>query len=184
MKRGSNVALTREIPGLSGVVLGVSWNAGSETVLSDNLVLATLLCDEHGKALSDQHFVFFNQLASPDLSVTQLEAALGSDAEQVEVDLAAVPDEVDRIVLVLYVSEAGAQKRTLGRLKSCELRVLNLADNRELVRSENIASHLSNETAISLGEVYRHGGDWKFKVLGDGYAGGIAAVLKDAGLTP
>ncbi len=68
--------------------------------LTDNLVVATILCDSASQALSDEHFVFFNQLSSPDLSVTQREQALGGDTEQVEIDLADVPAEVERIVVV------------------------------------------------------------------------------------
>jgi len=183
MKRGANVALTREIPGLTGLVVGVAWNAGGETVLSDNLVLATILCDSSGRALSERHFVFFNQLSSPELSVQQLEQALGGDQEQVEIDLAAVPAEIERIVVVLYVNDGPAQRRTLGQLRSCVVRVLNRADNSELVRSEELARVLDAETALALGEVYRHGEDWKFKVLGQGYSRGVSGVLADYGLS-
>jgi tellurium resistance protein TerD len=182
MKRGANVALTREIPGLTGVVVGVNWNAGSETALTDNLVFAAILCDANIRALSDEHFVFFNQLASPDLSVQQLEKALDGDQEQIEIDLAAVPANVDRIVVVLYVNDGPAQHRTLGQLRSVTVRVLDLADNRELVRSEDLAPALSAETALALGEVYRHDGEWKFKVLGQGYSKGIAGIASDYGL--
>jgi tellurium resistance protein TerD len=183
LRRGANVELTREIPNLTGLVVGVHWNVGAETVLSDNLVVATILCDKNGRALSDQHFVFFNQLTSPELSVSQIEQALGDDQEQVEIDLAGVPAEVDRIVTVLYVNEGPAQRRTLGQLRSCVIRVLNLAGNAELVRSEELANGLSQETALILGEVYRHDGGWKFKVVGDGYAKGIAGIAGDFGLT-
>jgi tellurium resistance protein TerD len=183
MRRGENVALTREIPGLAGVVLGVSWNAGAETALTDNLVFAAILCDANNRALSDEHFVFFNQLSSPDMSVQQLEQALGGDQEQIEIDLTSVPANVDRIVLVLYVNDGPAQRRTLGQLRGCALRVLNLSDNRELVRSEDFAPALDSETALALGEIYRHGGDWKFKVLGQGYSKGIAGIATDYGLS-
>jgi len=94
MKRGSNVALTREIPTLRTVLLGVRFETGSEKALLDNLVIATILCDSASKALSDEHFVFFNQLSSPDESVSQREAGRGEDSEQVEVDLPGVPAEV------------------------------------------------------------------------------------------
>jgi tellurium resistance protein TerD len=72
MKRGANVALTREIPDLTGIVLGTSWDAGSETALDEDLVAATLLCDSDGKVPSAQNFVFFNQLTTPDLSTSRL----------------------------------------------------------------------------------------------------------------
>jgi tellurium resistance protein TerD len=183
MTRGANVSLTREIPGLAGVVLGVSWNAGAERALTDNLVFAAILCDAKSHALSDEHFVFFNQLSSPELSVQQLEQALGGDQEQIEIDLAAVPPAVDRIVLVLYVNDGPALHRTLGQLRGCALRVLNLADNRELVRSEDFAPALDTETALALGEIYRHDGEWKFKVIGQGYSKGIAGIASDYGLS-
>jgi tellurium resistance protein TerD len=183
MARGANVTLTREIPDLTRVTLGISWNAGQEAALSDNVVSATLLCDARAKALSPEHFVFFNQIGSPDLSVQQLEQALGDDQEQIEIDLASVPPEVERIAVVVYVNEGLAARRTLGQLKSCVIRVINGVDNKELIRSENLAPALRNETALSLGELYRHSGDWKFRVLGQGYSQGLAAVMTDYGLT-
>ena len=182
MKRGANVSLTREIPQLKGVVLGVKFTAGAETAIADNLVVATILCDSAGKALSDEHFVFFNQLSSPDLSVTQLDQALGGDNEQVEIDLADVPANVSRIVVVLYLNEGIAQHRTLGQLRDCTIRVLNLDGNAELVKSENLAAGLASETALALGEMYRYETEWKFKVLGAGYSNGIVGVASDYGL--
>lgn len=182
MKRGSNVALTREIPDLNHIVVGVSWNAGAERVLEDNLVVAGLLCNASSKVLSEAHFVFFNQLSSPELSVHQLETALGGDKEQIEIDLADVPDEVERVVVVMYLNDGTAPRRTLGQLRDITVRVLDARGNTELVRSENLAVGLAAETALVLGEVYRHTGDWKFKVIGDGYAAGIAGIAADYGL--
>jgi len=183
LQRGTNVELTREVPDLTGLVVGVQWDAGGETALADNLVTAALLCDARSRALSEQHFVFFNQLSAPELSVHQLEQAVGDDQDQIEIDLAAVPAQVQRIVIVLYVNEGPAQRRTLGQLRHCTVRALNAAGNSELVRSEDLAPALSAELAVSLAEVYRHDTGWKFKVLGQGYATGVAAVLADYGLS-
>jgi tellurium resistance protein TerD len=183
MKRGSNVALTREIPGLTGVVLGVHWNAGAESALADNLVVATILCDDRGKAISAEHFVFFNQLTEPTMSVSQLELAMGEDSEQIEIRLSAVPAVISRIVVVVYVNEGLGLRRNLGQLREVGVRVLNLADNSELVRSENFAPTLNGETALALAEVYRHSGDWKFRVIGEGYSTGVAGLAKDYGVT-
>jgi tellurium resistance protein TerD len=182
MRRGSNVALTREIPTLRSVVLGVRLETGSEKALLDNLVIATILCNAASKALSEEHFVFFNQLSSPEESVSQREAALGEDSEQVEVELPSVPPEVERIVVVLYLNDPIAQRRSLGQLRECHIRVLDAADNAELVRSENLAPMLTSETAMALGELYRHQGGWKFKVIGEGYTKGIAGIAADYGL--
>ncbi len=182
LKRGANVALTREIPGLTGLVLGVHWDAGRETVLDQNLVFAAVLCDSRGRVRSDADFVFFNQLSSPELSVQQLERALGGDDEQIEIDLRGVPPEIDRVVAVLYVNDGPGARRTLGQLRSLTVRLLNPADNTELIRSEDLAPALREETALVLGEVYRHDGGWKFRVIGDGYAKGIAGIAADYGM--
>jgi tellurium resistance protein TerD len=182
MKRGANVALTREVPNLTGVVLGMRWDAGAERALSANLVFGAVLVRADGHARDDRDFVFFNQLASPEESVRERDQALGDDAEQIEVDLAAVPADIDRIVAVLYVNEGPAQRRTLGQLRSCVIRVLNRDGNAELVRSENLAAAFEAETAVTLGEVYRNAGGWKFKVLGQGYARGVAGIAADYGV--
>jgi tellurium resistance protein TerD len=182
MKRGANVALTREIPGLTELVLGLRWATGAERVLEESLVFAAILCGVDGRARSDQDFVFFNQITSADESVQEVDRALGGDQEQIIVDLRAVPADIDRIVAVLYVNESPAQRRTLGQLRSCVIRVLDAADNRELVRSEELASAFSAETAVALGEVYRHDGGWKFKVLGQGYSKGITGIAADYGI--
>lgn len=182
MARGANVGLTREIPSLRGVVLGVKL-VSAERVLMDNLVVATVLCDSTSRALSDEHFIFFNQLSSPELSVSQLAQAVGEDTEQVEVDLGAVPADVSRIVMVAYVNEGNAARRSLGQLREVTVRVLNLADNSELVRSENLAPALKTETGLVLGELYRHDSGWKFKVIGQGYGNGIRAIAADFGVT-
>jgi tellurium resistance protein TerD len=182
MKRGANASLTREIPGLSGIVLGIRADAGPETELTDNLVVAAVLADQSGRAISGDHFVFFNQLATPELSVEKVTELLGPDRDQIEIDLDRVPESVLRIVVVAYVNEGMARRRTLGRLRRCEVRVLNLAGGAELVRSENLADGLENETAIALAEVYRHQTEWKFRVLGAGYADGILGLARDYGL--
>jgi tellurium resistance protein TerD len=181
MLRGSNVALTREIPNLTGVVLGITLTS-SEPVLIENLVMATLLCDAHSRVLSDEHVVFFNQLVEPGQSVTQRAEPAGHDLEQVEVDLPAVPAEVARIVVVAYINEALGGHRTLGQLHEATVRVLNLVDDTELVRSEDLAPSLTSETGMVLGELYRLGGDWKFKVIGQGYANGMLGIAADYGI--
>jgi tellurium resistance protein TerD len=181
LKRGANVALTREVPTLRTALLGIRFEAGSEKALLDNLVTATILCNAANKALSDEHFVFFNQLSSPEESVSQREAALGEDSEQIEVSLPAVPAEVERIVVVAYLNDP--QRRSLGQLRECHIRVLDADGNAELIRSENLAPTLTSETALALGELYRHQGGWKFRVIGEGYAKGIAGIAADYGVT-
>ena len=74
-------------------------------------------------------------------------------------------------------------RRTLGQLRSCTVRVINRLDGTELVRSEELATALHGETALVLGELYRHPSGWKFKVIGQGYDSGLRGVARDYGVT-
>jgi tellurium resistance protein TerD len=182
MTRGSNVSLTRELPHLTAAVLGVQWSAGSDPALAENLQYAAILCDAEGAASSSDDFVFFNQVVSADLSVARLEAVLGDDEEQIEVHLPDVPAAVHRIVVVLYVNEGSPRRRTLGQLRECRVRVLDGATDQQIVRSVNLAETFGAETAVVLGELYRHRDDWKFKVVGQGYSAGLAGIADQYGL--
>ena len=183
LPKGANASLTKENPGLRGVVVGIDWDAGAERVLADALTLMAVLCDERGKAVSDEHVVYFNQLVSVDLSTAQLDQVLGDDDEQLEIDLGAVPAEVDRIVVIVYVNEGVTGRRTLGQLRRCTLRVLDLDGGAVLVQTVDLAAGLDSETAVALGQVYRRGEEWKFKALGAGYSTGLAGVAKDFGVS-
>ncbi len=180
--KGANASLTRENPDLTGIVVGVDWDTGSEHVLDEALTLMAILCGSDGKALSDEHVVYFNQLVSADLSTAQLGEVMGPDDEQLEIDLTAVPDQVDRIVVVVYINEGVTGRRTLGQLRRCTVRVLDLQGNRPLLTTGDLAEGLDTETAVALGQVYRRASEWKFKALGSGYSGGLAGVARDFGV--
>lgn len=182
LKAGANVALTREIPTLDRLAIGVRFGAGAEKSVLDQVVMMTLLCDDDSKVLSDEHAVFFNQLTTDDLSVGLSDQVMGGDTEQVEIVLSQVPAQVQRIVVIAYTNEAIGARRTLAQLKDCTVRAVNAADGVELVRSENLAATWGLVSAAALAEVYRHQGGWKFKVRAGGYAGGITALATDFGI--
>lgn len=182
MAKGANIALQRELPDLTGVVFGIDWDTGGERVLDDNLTLLTLLVGANGQALSPEHVVHFNQLVSADLSTAQLEQALGGDDEQVEVELDQVPDDVAKVVFVLYLSEGSGSSRSLGQLKRLVVRLLNLDGGASIISSVDLADGLSSESALKLAELYRHSGQWKLRVLGSGYSSGLAGVAKEYGV--
>lgn len=180
--RGGNVSLTREIPGLRTVAIGAAWDKDAEPALADNLRLAAILCGSNGRVGGASDFVYLNQVISSDLSVEAMVNALGDDVEQLEIDLADVPAHVERVVVVLYVNEGMPRRRTLGQLRTCQVRVLDASSQSQIIASENLADGFVSETAVVLGEIYRHRGDWKFKVVGQGYAAGLTGVFEQYGI--
>ncbi|MBC2876567.1 MULTISPECIES: TerD family protein [Streptomyces] len=185
LAKGGNVSLSKEAPGLTAVTVGLGWDVRTTTGADYDLDASALLCDANGKVPSDQHFVFFNNLRSPEGSVVHsgdnLTGGGDGDDEQVQVDLAAVPAEVDKIVFPVSIYDAAQRGQSFGQVRNAFIRVVNRADGRELARYD-LTEDASTETAMVFGELYRHGPEWKFRAIGQGYASGLAGIAQDYGV--
>ncbi|MEW1864840.1 TerD family protein [Streptomyces sp. NBC_00669] len=185
LSKGGNVSLSKEAPGLTAVTVGLGWDVRTTTGADYDLDASALLCDTAGKVLSDQHFVFFNNLASPDHSVEHsgdnLTGGGDGDDEQIKVNLAGVAPQVDKIVFPVSIYEAEGRGQSFGQVRNAFIRIVNQADGRELARYD-LTEDASTETAMVFGELYRHGPEWKFRAIGQGYASGLAGIASDFGV--
>ncbi|MCC3771097.1 TerD family protein [Streptomyces sp. UNOC14_S4] len=186
LAKGGNVSLSKEAPGLTSVAVGLGWQARTTTGADYDLDASALLCGASGKVVSDRHFVFFNNLASPDGSVQhtgdELTGGTGaSDDETINVDLARVPAEVIKIVFPVSIYEADVRGQAFGQVRNAYIRVVNRADGRELARYD-LSEDASTETAMIFGELYRHASEWKFRAVGQGYASGLRGIASDFGV--
>ena len=175
MVAGSNAALTAENPGLEKVLLGIGWDMVPSRGPQAELVPMVIMCGADGRAVSDDHLVFFNQIVSPEGSIS---FAGAEDHEQIDVDLNRVPDGVHKIVVLLYVDPEVRGPGTFGAVKNASLRVAT-EQTRELLRFSVPSGNLDKINAMILGELYRHSGGWKFRALGQGYETGLSAVAAD-----
>ncbi|MFK4209711.1 TerD family protein [Streptomyces sp. NPDC030920] len=181
LTKGGNVSLSKQAPGLAAVTVGLGWQVGAGCELD----ASALLCDRAGKVLSDQHFVFFNNLRSPDGSVRHSgsgSSGVVGDQEQVLVDLARVPGDVAKIVFPVSIYEGAARGQDFGRLRGAHIRVTDQEGGAELARYDLVAGSLSVETAMVFGELYRRGAEWKFRAVGQGYVSGLAGIATDYGV--
>ncbi|TXS56146.1 TerD family protein [Streptomyces sp. t39] len=185
LSKGGNVSLTKEAPGLTAVVVGLGWDVRTTTGTDFDLDASALLVDANGKVLSDQHFVFFNNLKSPDASVEHtgdnLTGEGEGDDEQIKVNLAGVAAEVDKIVFPVSIHEGESRSQSFGQVRNAFIRVVNQADNNELARYD-LSEDASTETAMVFGELYRNGAEWKFRAVGQGYASGLRGIAQDFGV--
>jgi tellurium resistance protein TerD len=185
LSKGGNVSLTKAAPGLSAVNVGLGWDVRTTTGADFDLDASALLCGADGKVVSDQHFVFFNNLKSPDGSVEHtgdnLTGQGEGDDEMIKVNLATVPAQVEKIVFPVSIHEADARGQSFGQVSNAFIRVVNQADNAELARYD-LSEDYSTETALVFGELYRNGAEWKFRAVGQGYASGLAGIAKDFGV--
>ncbi|MDL4774344.1 MULTISPECIES: TerD family protein [Thermomonosporaceae] len=185
LSKGGNVSLSKEAPGLTAVVVGLGWDVRTTTGTDFDLDASALLLDASGKVPSNGHFVFFNNLKSPDGSVEHTgDNVTGEgegDDEQIKVDLAAVPAEVTRIAFPVSIHDADARGQNFGQVRNAFIRVVNQAGEAELARYD-LSEDASTETAMVFGELYRNGAEWKFRATGQGYASGLAGVASDFGV--
>ncbi|HSY14846.1 MAG TPA: TerD family protein [Jatrophihabitantaceae bacterium] len=185
LSKGGNVSLTKQAPGLAAVLVGLGWDARTTSGADFDLDASALLVNAAGRVLSDQHFVFFNNLTSPDGSVEHtgdnLTGEGEGDDEVIKVNLVAVPADVDKIVFTVSIYDAEARQQSFGQVRNAYIRVVNQADSAELTRYD-LSEDASTETAMIFGEVYRNGAEWKFRAVGQGYASGLAGIAKDFGV--
>ncbi|NYI06717.1 TerD family protein [Allostreptomyces psammosilenae] len=185
LSKGGNVSLTKEAPGLTAVTVGLGWDVRTTTGTDFDLDASAIMVSESGKVISDQHFIFFNNLTSPDGSVEHtgdnLTGEGEGDDEQIKVNLATVPAEVTKVVFPVSIYEAEARQQSFGQVRNAFIRVMNQADGVELARYD-LTEDASTETAMIFGELYRHGAEWKFRAIGQGYASGLRGIAQDFGV--
>jgi tellurium resistance protein TerD len=185
LAKGGNVSLSKVAPSLTRVSVGLGWDVRTTTGLDFDLDASALLLGASGKVLSDAHFVFYNNLTSPDGSVHHLgdnrTGAGEGDDEVVEVDLPVVPAECDRIVFAVSIHDAQARRQSFGQVANAFIRLVDAADGTEVVRYD-LSEDASTETAMVFGEVYRRDQEWKFRAVGQGYATGLRGVAQDFGV--
>ncbi|MFH8615649.1 TerD family protein [Streptomyces sp. NPDC017979] len=185
LSKGGNVSLTKAAPGLTAVTVGLGWDVRTTTGTDFDLDASALLTNTEGKVAGDGNFVFFNNLKSPDGSVEHtgdnLTGEGEGDDEQIKVNLAGVPADVDKIVFPVSIYDAESRSQSFGQVRNAFIRVVNQADNNELARYD-LTEDASTETAMVFGELYRHGAEWKFRAIGQGYASGLRGIAQDFGV--
>jgi tellurium resistance protein TerD len=185
LSKGGNVSLTKEAPGLTAALVGLGWDARTTSGAAFDLDASALLLNSAGKVLSDQHFVFFNNLTSPDGSVEHtgdnLTGEGEGDDESIKVDLSRVPADVDKIVFTVSIYDADSRQQSFGQVRNAFIRIVNQADGAEVTRYD-LSEDASTETAMIFGEIYRNSGEWKFRAVGQGYTSGLAGIARDFGV--
>jgi tellurium resistance protein TerD len=185
LTKGGNVSLTKEAPGLQAVTVGLGWDARTTDGKPFDLDASAIGVGPDGRSVSDQHFVFFNNLRSPDGAIEHtgdnVTGEGAGDDEQIKVDLAGAPATIDRVVFAVSIYEAEGRGQNFGQVRNAYIRVINQSDNSELARYD-LSEDASTETAMVFGELYRNAADWKFRAVGQGYSAGLAGIARDFGV--
>ena len=186
LSKGGNLSLSKTDPNLTKILVGLGWDPRATDGAEFDLDASALLLGANGKVRSEADFVFYNQLKSTDGSVEHTgdnrTGAGDGDDEVLKVDLSRVPADVDKVVFIVTIHDADARKQNFGQVGGSFIRVVNEVTGAEVVRYD-LAEDASSQTAMVFAELYRNGAEWKFRAIGEGYAGGLKALANNYGMS-
>ncbi|MBR8826723.1 MAG: TerD family protein [Gomphosphaeria aponina SAG 52.96 = DSM 107014] len=183
LQKGQKISLEKVAPGLVAGFIGMGWDVkATDTGTDFDLDTSLFLLDANDKLISDKHFIFYNNLTSPDpdesvklMGDNQTGAGEGDD-EVIIVDLRKVPPAVQKIVITVTIYEAEQRKQNFGQVQNAYVRLVDVQTQEEVLRYD-LDEDYSIETAMILAELYRKDDEWRVNAVGDGYSGGLAALL-------
>ena len=186
LSKGQNVSLSKTDPLLKHILIGLGWDARSSDGQDFDLDASVFMTADNGKVPSDDYFVFYNQLKSPCGSVQHTGDNLTGDGdgddESVIVELEKVPDNIKSLFVTVTIHDAETRRQNFGQVSNAFVRLVNHETGQEVLRFD-LSEDYSTETAMVFGEVYRHNGEWKFRAIGQGYAGGLLALCNQYGVS-
>lgn len=183
LTKGQRISLTKEDASLSRIMVGLGWDPVQSS--SGGGLLKSLFnsqpdidCDAsvfmlnaNDKLENNKHVVYFGNLKSADGSISHMGDNLTGDGdgddEQIMVNLSMVPQNVQKLVFVVNIYDCIKRRQHFGLIQNAFIRIVNLDNNKELIRF-NLTDQYSNMTALTVGELYRHGSEWKFVAVGQG----------------
>lgn len=185
LTKGGNVSLTKEAPGLTAVTIGLGWDTRTTTGADFDLDASAIAVDAGSKVVSDGHFIFYNNLISPDQAIQHTgDNTTGTgdgDDEEINIFLENLGPEIDKIVFPVSIHDADARGQSFGQVRNAYIRVVNQNGGGEIARYD-LTEDASTETAMVFGELYRSGAEWKFRAVGQGYASGLRGIAQDYGV--
>lgn len=185
LQKGGNLSLDKVAPGLVEVLVGLGWDPRSTDGQDFDLDASAFLVNASGKVRGESDFIFYNQKESSCKSVIHTgDNRTGEgdgDDESLVVNLPKVPTDVDKIIFVVTIHDADNRRQNFGQVGGAFIRIVNQAGGQELVRFD-LAEDAATETAMVFAELYRNNGEWKFRAVGQGYAGGLKAMCAQYGM--
>lgn len=160
--------------------VGLGWDSNSSSTGSSfDLDASVFLVGANGKIPNDNHFIYYNNLKSPDQAVTHAGDNLTGDGdgddEKIYIDLSKISPDVFEISFVVTIHHADTKRQNFGQIRNSFIRILD-ESNVELVKYE-LDEDFSIETAVEFGRIYKRNEEWKFEAVGIGMKGGLQDYL-------
>lgn len=185
--------------GLSKITVGLGWDPNEGTGQDFDLDASAIMINSERKLLSDNHFIFYNNLcgighsspkdcknnncASGRFGLIHTgddpdgKSSDGDDDEAIEIDLSKVPQEVNEILFVVTIADYETRKQNFGQVRNSYIRIVDNSNGEEIAKYE-LDEDFSIETGIEFGRLYKRNGQWKFEASGIGYKADLGFFLE------
>lgn len=194
LQKGQRISLSKEAPGLTKIICGLGWdvvkpagggffsNFGKKAGEEYDLDASVICLDETGKFTDNQDIIYFGNLSHPSGSIIHngdnRTGAGDGDDEVIIVDLPRIPDKISKLVFVVNIYDCQARQQDFSKIENAFVRLVNIADNKELARFNLSGRDYQGMTGMVLAEVYRHNNEWKMAAIGNGTnANGIGELV-------
>lgn len=186
LSKGQKVSLTKGNPGLKKIMVGLGWDVNAFDSGSDfDLDASAFLVGTNGKCPTEREFIFYGNLEHSSGAVKHMGDNLTGegegDDEQIEVDLSKMPVNIEKVAFTVTIYDAESRRQNFGQVSNAYCRIVDENTGAEIVRFD-LGEDFSIETAVVVGELYKHGGEWKFNAIGSGFQGGLAALCAHYGI--
>lgn len=174
--KGQKTDLTKTNPGLTRLTVGIGWDSSPAL----DLDTSAFLLGASGKVSGDEDFIFYNQPTGG--FITYKDTPQQSDKKQFDIDLSQIPARIEKIAFSLTIYEGESKNQSFSQVQNTYIRFGHANSGQEALRYD-LASGFTVETAIVIGELYRHNGEWKFNAVGAGFSGGLDALCSNFGVS-
>ena len=165
LTKGQKVDLTKGTPGLTKLMVGLGWDVNAfDSGYNFDLDASAFMVGSNGKCPTEKEFIFYSNLEHPS-----------------ESDLSKVPANIERIAFTVTIYDADVRRQNFGQVQNAYIHIQDMVSGADLIRYD-LGEDFSIETAIVVGELYRHNGEWKFNAIGSGFQGGLAALCGHYGI--
>ena len=186
LTKGQKVDLTKGNPSLKHIMVGLGWDVNAFDSGADfDLDAAAFLLGSNGRCPTEKEFIFYGNLEHASGAVKHMGDNLTGegegDDEQIFVDLTKIPSNVEKVAFTVTIYDSDVRRQNFGQVSNSYIRIVDESTGRELIHYD-LGEDFSIETAIVVGELYRHNGEWKFNAIGSGFQGGLAALCGHYGI--
>jgi len=182
--KGGNVNITKDSPGLVKVTAGGGWDTNAKPGEDFDLDLSLVGVKADDKVRNNNDLLYFGHKDTEYAHHTgdNLTGEGEGDDERIEISLDKVPADIEKIILFVNIYEAASRGQNFGQVNNAYVRLFKTEGEEELAKID-LSEDFSTETSVVLGELYRHGGEWKFKNVEQGYAGGLKEIAAEHGVS-